>query len=67
MQKMAKGSYEDVIIQARQAKADFIIIDKHIERVCPEFKSMVRQDDLEVFSTEFEHSDRRIVIYKVRQ
>jgi hypothetical protein len=67
MQKMAKGSYQDVIIQARQARADFIIIDKHVERVCPEFKNMVKEDDLEVFSTEFEHSDRRIVIYKVRQ
>ncbi len=67
MQKMVKGSYDDVIIQARAAKADFIIIDKHIDRICPEFKSMVRQDDLEVISTEFEHSDRRIVIYKVSQ
>jgi 4-amino-4-deoxy-L-arabinose transferase-like glycosyltransferase len=65
--RMVKGSYDDVIIQARAAKADFIIIDKHIDRICPEFKSMVRQDDLEVISAEFEDSDRKIVIYKVNQ
>lgn len=64
--ELTKGTYQEVLNQARQAKADFIIVDKNIDSICPGFAGMVKKEHLEVFSTEFEASDRRIIIYKLR-
>ena len=65
-QKLTNGSYEDAMQQAKEVNADFIIVDKNIDNICPGFKAMVKEQDLEIFSTEFESSNRRIVIYKLK-
>jgi len=60
-----KGKYEEIINQLKEAGVDFLIVDKDIDYFCPEFNDKLKESDLEVFSTGFENSDRRIIIYKV--
>ncbi len=62
---LEKSHYEEIISQLKKANADFLIVDKDIDDICPEFKDKLKESDLEVFSTAFESSDRKIIIYKV--
>lgn len=64
---LPKGTYKDVLGQARNIDADFIIIDKHIQDICPGFQSMAKDEDLEVFTSKFVNSNRNILIYKVKK
>ncbi|MBN2181967.1 MAG: glycosyltransferase family 39 protein [Sedimentisphaerales bacterium] len=59
------GNYEEIIKQIREANADFLILDDSMEKTCPEFMDMIKENDLEVFSTAFENRERGIIIYKV--
>lgn len=65
--ELRKGSYEEAINQAKEINPDFVIIDRNIKDICPGFNDMVKQEDLEVFSREFESSKRKIVVYKLRK
>lgn len=58
-------TYTEVIENARNKNADFIIIDRNIEKACPDFKDSVKADDLEVLTNKFEEDDRKILIYKL--
>lgn len=60
-------TYAEVINNAREKGADFIIIDKDIDKICPDFRDSVKADDLEIFTKEFEKSHKKIVIYKLKK
>jgi 4-amino-4-deoxy-L-arabinose transferase-like glycosyltransferase len=42
-----RSSYEDIILEARQARADFLIIDKKFDIICPDFWSKFNPEDLQ--------------------
>jgi len=60
-------TYAEVINNARGKGADFIIINRDIDKICPDFKDSVRTDDLEIFTRKFEKSNKKIVIYKLKK
>ena len=62
---LKKSSYEEIINQLKESGADFLIVDRDIDYICPEFKDKLKESDLELFSTAFENSERKIIIYKV--
>jgi hypothetical protein len=64
--KLEGDTYRDVISNARGKKADFIIIGKGIDKICPDFRDSVKADDLEIFTKKFEKSPKKIVIYKLK-
>ncbi len=65
--KLEDKTYAEVINNARQRKADFIITDKDIDKICPDFRDSVDANDLEVFTRKFEKSNKKIVIYKLKK
>lgn len=65
--KLEGKTYAEVINNAREKGADFIIIDRSIDKICPDFKDSVKADDLEIFTNKFEKSQRKIVVYKLNK
>ncbi len=65
--KLKGKTYAEVISNAREKRADFIIINKKADKICPDFRDSVKADDLEVFTNKFENSDKKIVIYKLKK
>ena len=59
------GKYEDIIKQIREEKADFLIVDKDIKTICPDFWDSMNENDLEPFSSKFEDTNKEIIIYKI--
>jgi len=60
-------TYAEVIDNARGKGADFMIIDRDIDKICPDFRDSVKADDLEIFTKKFEKSHKKIVIYKLKK
>ena len=46
---------------------DFIIINKDIDKICPDFIESVKAEDLEIFTKKFEKSSKNIIIYKLKK
>ncbi|MFB0556020.1 MAG: hypothetical protein ACETWQ_22170, partial [Phycisphaerae bacterium] len=65
--KLEGDTYAEVINNARRKGADFIIIDKDIDKICPDFRDSIKTDDLEIFTKKFEKSQKKIVIYKLKK
>jgi len=65
--KLEGDTYAEVINNAGRKGADFIIIDKNIDKICPDFRDSVKTDDLEIFTKKFEKSRKTIVIYKLKK
>jgi len=61
------NSYIEVINNAREKGADFIIINKDINKICPDFIDSVKTEDLEIFTNIFEKSPKKIVIFKLKK
>jgi hypothetical protein len=59
-------TYAEIIGNARARGADFMIIDRDIDKICPNFGDAVKAGDLELFTEKFKKSHRRIVIYKLK-
>ena len=62
---LKQGKYEDIIKQIREEKADFLIVDKDIKTICPDFWDSMNENDLEPFSSKFEDTNKEIIIYKI--
>ncbi len=60
-------TYAEIINNAREKEADFMIIDRDIDKICPGFRDSVKADDLEIFTKKFEKSRKKIVIYKLKK
>jgi 4-amino-4-deoxy-L-arabinose transferase-like glycosyltransferase len=60
-------TYVEVLSNAKKNEADFIIIDKDIDKICPDFRDSVKADDLEILTRNFEKSSKKIVIYKLKK
>jgi len=56
-----------MVIQAKQANADFIIFNKNIEKIYPEFDNLINRNDLELFPREFESNNKKIIVYKLNK
>jgi len=52
--KLEGDTYAEVINNAREKGADFIIIDKDIDKICPDFRDSVKADDFVIFRKKFE-------------
>jgi 4-amino-4-deoxy-L-arabinose transferase-like glycosyltransferase len=63
--RLKPGTYQEIMNQIKTAGADFLIVDKDMNDVCPEFKDHSKESDLEVFSTVFEKGSKGVIIYKV--
>jgi hypothetical protein len=59
--------YAEVLSNAKANNADFIIIDKNIDKICPDFKESVDSNDLEISTKKFLQNNRKIVIYKLKK
>jgi 4-amino-4-deoxy-L-arabinose transferase-like glycosyltransferase len=59
-------TYTEIINNAREKGAAFIIINKDIDKICPNFIESVKTEDLEIFTNKFEKSPQKIVIYKLK-
>ena len=59
--------YAEVLSNAKRKGADFIIIDKDIDKICPNFRDSAKTDGLEIFTRKFEESHKKIVIYKLKK
>jgi hypothetical protein len=60
-------TYTEIINNARKKGASFIIIDKNINKICPDFRDSVKLDDLTLLTDKFEKTNRKIVIYKLKK
>jgi 4-amino-4-deoxy-L-arabinose transferase-like glycosyltransferase len=64
---LLKGkTYKEIINNAREQKADFLIVNKDIDEICPDFIESIRTEHLEIFTKKFENSSKKIVIYKLK-
>lgn len=61
------GTYNEIINYAKEKDATYIIIDKNINQICPDFKKFVKADDMEILTTQFQESNREIIIYKLKK
>ncbi len=61
------STYTEIINNATLKEADFIIIDRNIDKMCPDFRGSIRSDDLELLTDKFEKSKRKIIIYKLKK
>jgi 4-amino-4-deoxy-L-arabinose transferase-like glycosyltransferase len=60
-------TYAEVINNARGKGADFMIVNRDIDKICPDFRDLVKADDLEIFTKKFEKNHKKIVIYKLKK
>jgi len=60
-------TYAEVINNARGKGADFMIINRDIDKICPGFRDSAKADDLEIFTKKFEKSHKKIVIYRLKK
>ncbi|MHC4111743.1 MAG: hypothetical protein ACYSUY_11760, partial [Planctomycetota bacterium] len=65
--KLEGKTYAELINNAKAKNADFIIIDKDIDKICPDFKESVESNDLEISTKKFLQNNRKIVIYKLKK
>lgn len=64
--KLEGKTYAEIINNARRKGADFMIINRNVDKICPDFRGSVKADDLEIFTKKFEKSPKKIVIYKLK-
>lgn len=65
--KLKGSTYSEMLNYTREKNADFLIVDKGVREVCPDFKALAKKEDMEVFTNEFEKSSRNIVIYELKK
>ncbi len=65
--KLEGKTYEEIINTARKKGADYLIINKNIDEICPDFIDSVKAEDLEIFTKKFEKSPKNIIIYKLKK
>lgn len=65
--RIYRTSYGEIISEARRARADFIIVDKDLDKQCPHFRESINAEDLEIFSRRFENTHRKTVIYRLKK
>ena len=66
--KLQGESYNEIISYTKSINADFLIIDKNIRNLCPNFKEIAgRNEDLKVVSRGLETDERAIVIYELKK
>ncbi len=64
--RLEGDTYAEVINNAKRKGADFMIINRNVDKICPDFRDSVKADDLEIFTKKFEKSQKTIVIYKLK-
>jgi 4-amino-4-deoxy-L-arabinose transferase-like glycosyltransferase len=65
--KLEGKTYAELVNNAKAKNADFIIINKDIDKICPDFKESVDSNDLEISTKKFLENNRKIVIYKLKK
>jgi len=60
-------TYAELVSNAREDGADFIVADKNLDTICPDFRNSVSPDDLEIFTAGFAMSGRSILVYKLKK
>jgi len=60
------GSYEDIMLKARSAGADFLIVDRKFDRICPDFWNKLNPQDLELVSHPLAKIDEHAKIYRLK-
>jgi hypothetical protein len=60
-------TYAELMSNAREDGVDFIVADRNLDTICPDFRDSVSPDDLEIFTARFAMSGRKILVYKLKK